>query len=150
MRVSVLLLLLVGCAAPPPPDDREAPYAGLLKGATTLRVRSGGLCHRILEDERTLLTMKDPAEVRKVADCLRIVPRQGEVIRCRCCGDPTLEFFRGDELVVAVGLHHGLLIRSKMIGDEELAAASAQDLCRWLADRGIPEPEASRKRSRLR
>ena len=79
-------------------------------------------------DERTLLT----------------------VARCRCCGDPTLEFFKGDEQLVAIGLHHGTTIRSAILGDEELAPTSAEALCRWLADRGIREPEESRRRIRNR
>jgi len=143
MRVSAALLLLAGCAA-----VDEAPYAELLKGATALRVRSGGLCHRVLADERALLATVDAAEIRAVTGCLRIPPPapNPEITGCRCCGDPTLEFFKDDQLLVAIGRHHGVMIRSEIIGDQELTRASAEALCRWLADRGIPEPEKSRKR----
>ena len=143
-RLALFFPLVVGCAAAPPTE--EAPFADLLKGATELRIRSGGLCHRVFADERSLLTVTDGAEIRKVADCLRIPPPPRDLIRCRCCGDPTLEFFKGDALLASVGLHHGVLIRSLDVSDVELTPRSAQTLCRWLAERGIPEPEESRRR----
>ena len=148
IRLALLLSLVAGCAAAPPSD--VAPYADLLKGATELTIRSGGLCHRTPAEERTLLTVTDAAEIRKVADCFKIPPPPRDLIRCRCCGDPTLEFFKGDTLLVAIGLHHGVLIRSEAVGDEELTLPSAEALCRWLADHGIPEPEESRRRLRDR
>ena len=143
-RLALFLPLVIGCAAAPPND--EAPYADLLKGATKLTIRSGGLCHRTPAEERTLLTVTDEAEIRKVVDCLKIPPPPRDLIRCRCCGDPTLEFFKGDALLASVGLHHGVLIRSLDVSDVELTPRSAQTLCRWLADHGIPEPEVSRRR----
>ena len=150
---AALILILTGCAAgPAPPADPPSPYAELLHGATRLQVRSGGLCHRTPADERTLLTVNDPAMVRAVADCLRIPPRglDFEITRCRCCGDPTLEFFKEEALLVAISLHHGTRVRSDHLGDEELTADSAEALCRWLALRGIAKPEEDRRKIRSR
>ncbi len=115
--------------------------------ATRLRVRSGGACHRDLDNEQTLYEEVDAEKVAEIAACLQTLPAQpGTVERCRCCGDPTLEFYRGPELLAAASLHHGTHLADRWRGFAKMSAASAAFTCSWLAEHGVSIPMDARER----
>lgn len=104
--------------------------------ATRVRVRTGGLCHRRPEHERTLFEITEPAAIRESLE-LFTVSDEGSGFWCMCCGNPTVEFYRGEELVAEVGFHHGKSLRwSGWSGDVLVADEVIGDLCRWMESHG--------------
>lgn len=110
-------------------------------GATSVRVRTGGTCHRNMEDEAVLFELTGAAEVRALLDRIAIdEPSSGE--HCLCCGDPSIEITDGASRIAAtLGMHHGRRLRwpGGWPGDGELTGPAATAVCRWLADHGHPE-----------
>ncbi len=110
-------------------------------GANSVRVRTGGTCHRHIEDEAVLFELTGAAEVRALLDRIAIdEPSSGE--HCLCCGDPSIEITDGaNRIAVTLGMHHGRRLRwpGGWPGDGELTGAAATAVCRWLADHGHPE-----------
>ena len=66
---------------------------------------------------------------------------------CGCHGTPTMEFYREGELIAAISIHHGLLLRwpERWPHDAEMSPAFAEFLVDWLAKNGIKEPKKERK-----
>ena len=116
-----------------------------LKGATRLRLRSGGLCHRDEEEEKTLFEEERPAEVAKIL-ALFEVDEGASGFHCMCCGNPTFEFWKGEELLGSIGFHHGRSARwyGGWPGDGMLSGRSGDSLVDWLAAHGAPEPREER------
>lgn len=121
--------------------------------ATRMRIRSGGTCHREPRTESTLYETSDLSAIHELLSRIHLVPSLApktvegttviEVLACRCCGDPTIEFCRGERLVVSLGMHHGQSLRwpgDPLFGDAELETQSGESLARWLAQRGVPGP----------
>jgi hypothetical protein len=67
-----------------------------------------------------------------------------------CCGTPSFEFFKGEELVATLGFHHGQSMRWPGVwpADGALTSTSADYLVTWLAEHGIREPLEERARQR--
>lgn len=103
-----------------------------------VRVRSGGTCHRDPDAEQTLAEERNSDQIRRLIDSIRIVPNQGG-LTCMCCGNPSLEFYRGEELVVTLGYHHGknLRWRDHWNGDAVLTQESRDWINAWLKERGV-------------
>lgn len=105
--------------------------------AERIRVRSGGLCHRDPGSEETLLEVADPAEVRAFLPLLT-VNESDQRGSCMCCGQPTIELYRGERLVAEIGFHHGTGLRFRgWSGDGWMSDAGADGLCKWLEERGV-------------
>jgi hypothetical protein len=71
-----------------------------------------------------------------------------------CGGDPSFEFYRGNQLVLTLGCQHGRAIRWPDVwpGDGALTEDSADALCEWLSKHGAPrslEQRNQKKRQRL-
>lgn len=116
-----------------------------LGASTRVRVRSGGTCHREIESEGTLADERDAAAVATLLAAIAVDEARSDV-HCMCCGEPTLEFFRGDALVASIGFHHGQLLRwddGPWPGDGVLTRDAALGIVRWLAGRGIEIREAA-------
>jgi len=63
-------------------------------------------------------------------------------VECMCCGEPTFEFYQGDQLIALVGYHHSQLLRYKgWPADAVLSSQSTTDLSNWLASQGLPGPK---------
>ena len=111
--------------------------------STRLRIRSGGTCHRRIEEERTLADITDPQEIERFVKAIDINRwRSGGV--CMCCGDPTFEFYAGDRLLAMIGYHHGKRLRwaeGPWRGDAALTRASQAFVNSWLAEREIEGPQ---------
>lgn len=104
------------------------------RDANRVRVRTGGTCHRHLEDERVLF---EESNSDRIAELIRSieVDEWNSGSYCHCCGDPSIEFYNGDELVVTLGYHHGRSLRWRegWSGDALLTESSANKLAAWLA-----------------
>ena len=114
------------------------------QGATRMRVRSGGICHRHPEREKTLLDENDPAAIRSLVHGLEVDIVKSKNV-CMCCGNPSMEFYRNGRLINAVSIHHGLRLRfgthrGPRCGAVQLTPAGADHLCHWLAQRGVDGP----------
>jgi hypothetical protein len=118
------------------PSDRT--LAKALVGVDRIRVRSGGTCHRDIASERTLFEEADPAQVAEVVRLIRIDTAKSG-FHCMCCGNPSIEFYRGDELIVTLGYHHGRSVRWRegWRGDGLMTADGAAALNAWLASHGV-------------
>jgi hypothetical protein len=102
-----------------------------------VRVRSGGTCHRDEASEETLCVEQDPVAVSELVRSFAVEEaRSGG--HCMCCGEPTIEFYRDENLVAAVGLHHGVSARwREWPGDAVLTNASRDRISDWLRGRGV-------------
>ena len=108
--------------------------ADTLACADRIRVRTGGLCHRRREDERILFEVTDAAAVERAWPLLRVAEDE-PVGTCMCCGEPTIELYRGERLVAEVGFHHGKSLRWRgWPSDGMLVDADA--LCTWMEAHG--------------
>ena len=118
-----------------------------LKEATRLQIRSGGTCHRQAETEKTLLDLQDPEKVAIVTQGIQIAQSESG-FHCMCCGNPTLEFYRGDTLIASLGFHHARSLRwpdGKWEGDGLLTEESSIFLIKWMADNGLSGPKDERE-----
>lgn len=115
--------------------DWDQALADVASCATRLNVRTGGTCHRHAEYERTLFQIEDTNEVRDLLPLLRI-DEAASGGYCMCCGGLTLEFYREQTLLAALGMHHGKALRwSGWPGDGALADRTS--LCAWLTRHGV-------------
>ena len=113
-----------------------------LVGCDRLRVRSGGTCHRVPEEEKTLFELEGVDPVAEVTKLVQVDPRSG-VDHCMCCGEPSLEFYRKGELVLTLGVHHGTSVRwdrGPWPGDAFLTKESGLALSQFLAKHEVPGP----------
>src|SRR5690606_2580568 len=67
----------------------HASLVGALKDADRLRVRTGGTCHRDIEEEKTLFEVADVAEIQRLVESWK-VEDQRSGFHCMCCGEPSL------------------------------------------------------------
>ena len=107
-----------------------------------LRVRTGGVCHRREEKEKTIVEIKDAPSIAEVVDHFQI-NEDDSGDHCMCCGNPTFELYEGEKLVATIGFHHGRSIRwwdGNWPGDGVLTARSSEFLIRWLAEEGCDGP----------
>src|SRR5262245_30238846 len=86
----------------------EFPLMRAVADADRIRVRTGGTCHRHPPSERTLCEERDTAKGREfVANSKINAQESGWKAVCLCCGGPSIEFYKGEELVVTLGCHEG-------------------------------------------
>jgi hypothetical protein len=109
-------------------------------GATRVRVRSGGTCHRRPREERTLFEVTEAGEIDALLDGIQIDEERSDY-RCGCCGWPTAEFYRGNEFLASIGFHHGKSLRwAGWPADGHLTEQSGTFLNDWLEQRGVVSP----------
>ncbi|MBL9086352.1 MAG: hypothetical protein JNM10_04355, partial [Planctomycetia bacterium] len=90
--------------------DARTTLAPALAGATPVRTRTRGTCHRVAAQERTLADVRDPAAVAAFVAALRFAtPEFAD--DAATCGSPTFEVFAGERFVASLGLHGGALLR---------------------------------------
>jgi hypothetical protein len=113
-----------------------------VRGATKLRIRSGGTCHRVPEEEKTLAEITDPQEIERFLKTIDIDEDRSRGV-CMCCGNPTFEFYAGERLLAMVGYHHAIRLRwagGEWGADGELTAPSQDSLLSWLSQHGVDGP----------
>lgn len=106
----------------------------------TVRVRSGGTCHRNESEEKVLATIAAPSEVAEILAAFDF--EEGPVSSCMCCGEPTIELVRGGVVVASLGVHHGTSLRwpgGEWGGDAVLRIPSRIRLLTRLTAAGVPD-----------
>lgn len=114
----------------------------VLARAERLRVRTGGVCHRDEDAEKTIVEIKDPKMIVEIGKRFE-VNEEDSGGHCMCCGDPTFEFYADGKIIATLGFHHGRSVRwSDGIwpGDGTLTSGSATFLIQWLAENGCDGP----------
>lgn len=110
-----------------------------LAGVNKVRIREIGI-----QKIKTLFELQDFDKINLLIRKLVIkknFTRRGS--HCLCNGSHYIDFFKGGELVVSLGLHHGFTVRGHkgpINGDENLTDDSAKFIVNWLAENGVPEP----------
>jgi hypothetical protein len=120
-----------------------------VRGTTRLRIRSGGTCHRVPEEERTLAEITDPQEIERFLKMIDVDERQSRGV-CACCGNPTFEFYAGERLLAMIGYHHQERLRwadGEWGADGELTARSWDSLLSWLTEHGVDGPRQAREQT---
>lgn len=122
-------------------DDWNAPLRDATTTASRVVVRSGGTCHREPASETVLAETTDPADLRSLLAAIEIDP-DSSGFACMCCGDPTIELYSGEQLLLSLGYHHGRSLRwvDGWEGDGQLTEASATKLAVWMSSHGVEGP----------
>ncbi len=102
---------------------------------------------RVYPTTRPVIEVRDPQAVAEVRALLKRLKSFFILAHCRCIGELTLQFQKGDEELVAITLHHGKSLR---VADENwarnpnvpLEAQAAADLAAWLTRQGYVEPQS--------
>lgn len=97
-----------------------------VKPATRLEVRS---------NRKTLFETKKTEEFKQFLTGIEINEEQSG-FHCMCNGDPSFEFYNGEQLITSFTFHHGKTFRWEdgWPGDAALTEPSGEFLCRWLAN----------------
>ena len=162
LTIAVLVMSVVmtaGCHTTRPVQTvGQRQFEGLVRPATHLVIRTGGLCHRYPEDEAALLDTQDPevisgwvhrfaldvdksivtGQVEIVEEVIdgerfRFVRRPSIVMRglCGCCGSHTFSFMQNTNTLMTFSLHHDSHIRTSQIyrgGDIDLLPESRKEI----------------------
>ena len=138
IAIALLTLVAASCATSPvkSPNPEQAQYSALTARADRFTIRTGALRRRAPQ-VRELLDTRDPDLVQKWQQAFRLKPYadwieypDGTVGRspsCRCGGEYTFTFLRGDELLIEFSIHHSHHIRSPQLaqrGDVNLTPES--------------------------
>lgn len=149
--VCLLLLVLsaVGAAAYLVPARRNADRIQRIlddatAGATVLRVWGAGVrggtgfcrCASVPKSERVFYETRDSAEIRAFGSLLRARLHLEPDPLCRCCGQITIDFLRGEEILLSIHPHGEL--RSNR-GVLPITPASSESLEQWISKRSIRE-----------
>lgn len=119
----------------------EATLRPHLVGTTRIVVRSGGLCHRSPELEKTLFIVDDTKVINELIKHIQ-TSKFAIVDSCACCGNPTFEFYRGSELLAGLSFHHGHSLRwDGWDGDGQLTEASSLYLITLLKNHGLTDQD---------
>jgi hypothetical protein len=96
-----------------------------------------------VEIEETLLRIEDRERVASLVEILEFDESESGM-SCFCCGNPTLEFYKGDALLLSLGYHHSRSLRwvdGQWPGDGLLKKASAHKLVDWFEQQGVHGPK---------
>lgn len=121
----------------------NAELSAQLAKADSVKARTGGVCHRRPEQEKTIAETRDRREIAELIRHFEVVDSESRG-HCMCCGNPTFEFYQGNETVATIAFHHGHSIRwpgGIWPGDGMLTSLSAEYLIEWLDKNGCPGPK---------
>src|SRR5687768_4686492 len=100
---SILLWAFCEGTKPGPPNTESLKAA--LQSTTRVVIRSGGTCHQESGSEKMLFETTNSTEISELIS-LMLIDETGSDFHCGCCGEPTLEFYKGRTLKASVGVHH--------------------------------------------
>jgi hypothetical protein len=124
----------------------EASLQAAIKPATRVRIRSGGTCHRRIDQEQTLFETKAAEEIQQLVGGIQVIEERSGG-GCMCCGSPSIGFYNGDSLILTLGFHHGQSLRwpDGWPGDAALSRQSADFLVEWMANHNVTGPLKERQ-----
>jgi len=92
------------------PDPRiTEPIAAYLNGTDRIQVRTGGTGSHPMLERKPLFDETDPKIISEVIR--NIALSRLDKGMCQCMGNPSFEFYKDDELIATISLHHGRSLR---------------------------------------
>lgn len=146
----ILAVLLMACGARYALSiDPNVPFVDATDGVDRIVIRSGGhdCCGNDVDSQLVFIEITEPAKVAEFSRHIRFKRRYpslfGSVSRCRCCGYPGIDWYRGGKRVALTSIQHGSAVRWSDFGhyDEELTPQSMHWLSTFMRSNGIPETQ---------
>jgi len=150
----ILLFIFIGCQSKRnevrlTPLTVPAFEAG--KTYDLMIIRTGGMCHRNVKEERQLLKLQNKKDISNFLSRFivennfkQIRQKDGTILnsvsspRCECCGDITCELFHQKNLKLSFSIHHFDHIRHDgSSGDLIMTPATSKWVKRWLKQNKI-------------
>jgi hypothetical protein len=92
-----------------------------------------------------LAEVTNPTEIAELVIAIQI-EEPGGGFECMCCGDPTIEFYKGRRLKVMLGYHHSQSVRWPRFGwDAMLTEGSQEKVLTWLDAHGVNGPRKEKE-----
>lgn len=121
-------------------------YAGLrwspelkaaVQRADRLVIKTGGPCHPQPERDVVRFETTNTNIINQVLLGLDVNSETG--MQCRCCGSPTIYFYRGEQILAAVSMHHRLTLRWHRSGHSDIkpTAESMLFLLAFFKEHGV-------------
>lgn len=92
------------------------------KGCDRMVIKTGGPCHPNPDSDVIRFETKDTNVVNQVLQKLDAASETG--VMCRCCGSPTIYFYKGEEVLAAVSMHHRASLRWYRGGHSDVQPSS--------------------------
>jgi hypothetical protein len=109
------------------------------RGADRLVIKTGGPCHP--HPDRDVVRFQT-TDTNVIAQLLVGLDAKSETgMQCRCCGSPTVYFYRGDQVLAAVSMHHRITLRWHQSSHSDIkpTAKSMSFLLAFLREHGVLE-----------
>jgi hypothetical protein len=129
----------VACFESTAPDPSQSTLDALMMQVTLVRIYAGGMSGGKAIPSPLVLECHDLPSLKELRSSLEVVEDPTTFGHCMCLGSPTIECYRGQDLLAAIGIHHGLSIRwDAWKHDAHLRDGSA--LLNWFDARGFSDP----------
>lgn len=99
--------------------------------ADRIVIRDGGFdcCTTNVDDEAVLLVLTNQADIAEFNGLIRF---RAPVMKCKCCGYPGVDWWKGEERLALTSVQHGHALRWKgFSGDVDLTPASSRKVREW-------------------
>ena len=107
----------------------NARFISAVGEADRVVIRDGGFCHGDQDCEPALYVLTNKAEIAAFNQMFRFT---GSRPRCKCCGYPGVDWWKGDGRIVKSAIHHGMALRCEgFSSDLGLALGSRAQLREW-------------------
>ena len=112
----------------------NARFGAMTNGADHVVIRDGGgLCHSNSDREPSLCEITNKEEIAGLNALFRF--SGSKLLRCRCCGYPGVDWWRGGKRIASLSIHHGEAVRVDGEGfDWRLTRDSGQLIEKWLKE----------------
>ena len=109
----------------------NAKFKAAVKDADRIVVRDGGgLCHSDPDKEPSLFEITNKVEIAAFNEMFKFARRE---MSCKCCGYPSIDWWRDGQRIAVAGIHHKRKLRMNGIsGDLRFTAESKHRIQEWL------------------
>ncbi len=121
------------------PNPSQHSLDAVLNEVTQMRLIDGGMYNGKVLGTQVLLNIADPSSIEALCHSLNIIEDQKTFGHCMCLGDYVIELYKEQDIIAAIGLHHGRSIRWDSWKYDALLQDGMQ-LLNWLANRGVKAP----------
>ena len=106
-------------------------FEAAVQGADRVVVRDGGgLCHSDPDKEPSLFEITNKVEIAAFNEMFKFARRE---MSCKCCGYPSIDWWRDGQRIAVAGIHHKRKLRMNGIsGDLRFTAESKHRIQEWL------------------
>ena len=110
-------------------------------GSDRLVIKTGGPCHPLPDND---VVRFETTDTKVIVHILQGLEAESENwMQCRCCGSPTVYFYKGEQVLAAVSMHHRVNVRWHQSGhgDMKLTAKSMAFLLAFLREHGVQDDD---------